>query len=169
MMDVQETGTQGTTGDQAPESAATGAASAPEVQAGGNAGKGGGFEKPPKEQRERAKTKGEAAGDMHVVRVYNWPALRAMGIDKEEELAAQGFKAVKRLGKDGSIVDMEKPMKDVEALRKQRYQDAHGFAPGQEEVFGQHGDKATPLKGSKEVTITTGRDVAASAGVSFDE
>lgn len=121
------------------------------------------FEKPPKDLRERATTKAEASGEMHVVRVYNWPALKSMGIDKKEELEEVGFVPQRQVDKDGNVWDMAIPTADVEALRKQRFEDTHGFAPGEEEVFGQHGDQATPLRGSKEVTITTGREIAAFA------
>jgi len=127
------------------------------------------FEKPPKDLRERAKSRAEAAGDMHVVRVYNWPALKSMGIDKKEELEQAGFTPQRQVDKDGNVWDMEIPLSQVEDLRKQRFEEAHGFAPGEEEVFGQHGDKATPLRGSKEVTLTTGREIALSAGVAVDE
>lgn len=122
------------------------------------------FEKPPKDLRERAKTKAEAAGDSHIVRVYNWPALRSMGIDKKEELEQLGFVPERQVDREGNVWDMAMPTTQVEDLRKQRFEEAHGFAPGEEEVFGQHGDQATPLRGSKEVTVTTGREIAASAG-----
>lgn len=127
------------------------------------------FEKPPKSLRERAQTKAEAAGETHVVRVYNWPALKSMGIDKKEELEALGFVPQRQVDKDGNVWDMAIPTAQVEAMRKQRFEDAHGFAPGEEEVFGQHGEKASPLRGSKEVSLTTGREIAAHAGNPFDE
>jgi|GEM_PF-4114742 len=127
------------------------------------------FEKPPKDLRERSLTKAEASGETHVVRVYNWPALKNMGIDKKEELEALGFVPERQVDKDGNVWDMAIPTSDVEALRKQRYEESRGFAPGEEEVFGQHGDQATPLRGSKEVTLTTGREIAASAGAPVDE
>jgi len=113
--------------------------------------------------------KAEANGESHVVRVYNWPALKSMGIDKKEELQELGFTPLRQVDKDGNVWDMEMPTPEVEAMRKRRFEDAHGFAPGQEEVFGQHGEMATPLKGSKEVTVTTGREIASHAGVSADE
>jgi len=128
------------------------------------------FEKPPKDLRERALTKAETSGDRHVVRVYNWPALEAMGIDKKSELEQLGFVEDKQIDKKGNVWDMSIDTKAVEDLRRDRFTDSHGYTP---EEFRKRKFKAklpnahgggSPLEVTDETTLVSGEQIS-----KFDE
>ena len=118
------------------------------------------FEKAPKGEREQGKTKAEAKGEMHVVRCYNWPALKAMGRDKKAELEELGYKPLRKVDTDGNVWDMQKPMVEVEALRKQCYDEFRGVAPGEPEVIGSGTELSTAITATTEVENVTGHQVA---------
>jgi hypothetical protein len=125
----------------------------------------GTYEKDPKSNRSRAKTRAEAEGEVVIIRVNDMPLLRNFGMSKRQELREKYGDAIKEertVDKETGRYDFVIDKTEKARIDREEYVEARGYEPGAHNatVVGEEEIKGRPVSRTMEVQEISGQEMA---------